>query len=81
MRQPRKHHSAPAAPVRRASPELPTNGFALIVDGLVKAEFSSKDRARSQAADLKSRFPMLQVRVYDACSKHSEDIALAATDG
>jgi len=81
MRQPRKDHAMPAAPIRRASPELPVNGFALVVDGLVKAEFSSKDRARRQAADLKSRFPMLQVRVYDAESKRSENIALATTDG
>jgi hypothetical protein len=32
----------------------------------MKTEFKTKDRALKAARDLKSRFPMLQVKVYDA---------------
>ena len=42
---------------------------------------SSLPRIKPQKAakDLKERFPMLQVKVYDAESKRSEEIELAAT--
>ena len=59
--------AAPApAPVNRATAEPPTSGHALVVDGQMKTEFKTKDRALKAARDLKSRFPMLQVKVYDA---------------
>ncbi len=41
-------------------------------------EFKRKDRALKVARDLKSRFPMLQVKIYDAEEKRSEEIELAA---
>ena len=59
--------------------DLPTSGYTLIVDGHSKAGFASKDQALKAAKDLKGRFPMLQVKVYDAESKRSEEIELAAT--
>jgi hypothetical protein len=58
--------------------ELPTSGYALVVDGQMKTEFKTKDRAVNTARDLKSRFPMLQVKVYDAEQKRSDEIELAA---
>lgn len=48
---------------------LPTTGFAILVDGCVKAEFSTKDGAESGARDLKRRFPVVQVKIYDAHAK------------
>jgi hypothetical protein len=48
------------------------------VDGLAKREFDTQDRALKAARELKARFPMLQVKVYDAESKQSETIELAA---
>lgn len=66
---------------RRASTpaeEVPASGYALIVDGQVKTEFETHDRAIKAAKNLKERFPMLQVKVYDAEKKMSENIALAA---
>ena len=62
----------------RAGNGLSTCGYTLIVDGLAKREFDTQDRALKAARDLKRRFPMLQVKVYDAESKQSETIELAA---
>jgi hypothetical protein len=50
----------------------------LIVDGQVKTEFKEQDRALKAARDLKGRFPMLQVKVYDAGNRRSEQIELVA---
>jgi hypothetical protein len=66
------------APMTRAATSLPTGGFALIVDGQVKAEFETRDRALEAATDLKRRFPMLQVKIYDAQNRQNESIDSAA---
>jgi hypothetical protein len=53
--------AAPApAPVNRATTELPTSGYALVVDGQMKTEFKTKDGAVNAARDRKGRFPMLK---------------------
>jgi len=78
MRQQRRMAAPAPAPVIRATTELPTSGYALVVDGQMKTEFKTKDRAVNTAIDLKSRFPMLQVEVYDAEAKQSDEIELAA---
>ena len=49
--------------------ELPTTGYALEVDGRLKTEFETREGARSGAEELKKRFPMLRVKVYDAETK------------
>ena len=41
--------------------ELPKTGFALEIDGRLKAEFSTKAGAEQGAVELKRRFPMLQI--------------------
>jgi hypothetical protein len=66
-----------STPMHRASPGLPTSGYALIVDGHIKSEFNTKEGVEKGARELKRRFPMLQIKVYDAEAKHSEEIALA----
>lgn len=53
---------------------LPTTGYGLEVDGLIKSEFVTMEGATNGARELKARFPMLQVRVYDAASKTRKDI-------
>jgi len=52
----------------QAHSELPTSGFAIEVDGRLKTQFSTPEGARSGAEELKRRFPMLQVRIYDAAA-------------
>ncbi len=59
-----------------AARELPISGYGLEVDGRLKAEFATKDGAWAGAAELKKRFPMLQVRIYDALTKAREEVQL-----
>jgi hypothetical protein len=61
------------------SEERPSSGYALVVDRQIEtAEFNAHDGALKAARDLKGRFPMLQVKVYDAEKKHNEKIEIAA---
>ena len=76
MRKQHTQRTSAAAPVYRAKSGLPTSGYAVIVDGQIKAEFDTHDRALKTARDLKGRFPKLQVKVYDAQKKHSEKIEM-----
>lgn len=78
MRQQRTQRMTTAAPTHRTGIDLPASGYALVVDGQVKTEFNTRDRALKAAKDLKGRFPMLQIKVYDAERKSSEPIELAA---
>jgi hypothetical protein len=64
--------------MHRASPSLPTNGYALIVDGHIKNEFKTKEGAEKGARELKLRFPLLQIKVYNAEAKVSEEVVLAS---
>lgn len=59
-----------------AAHELPASGYALEVDGRFKAEFATRDGAWAGAAELKKRFPMLQVKIYDALAKSREEVQL-----
>lgn len=79
MRQQRTQRSPVAARATtiRAPTDLPTSGYALIVDGHAKLEFKNQDFAVQAAKDLKTRFPNLQIKVYDAETKWAEQIELA----
>lgn len=59
------------------SREFPASGYGLEVDGRLKAEFATKDGARTGAEELKTRFPMLQIRIYDAQTQTREDVELS----
>ncbi|HTC78455.1 MAG TPA: hypothetical protein VK657_07555 [Terriglobales bacterium] len=61
----------------RAPIEPPASGYALVVDGQIKTEFKTKDRALKAARDLKTSFPMLQVKIFNAEEKRNEKIELA----
>lgn len=60
------------APTRR----LPASGYVLEVDGQFKTEFATRDGAWAGAEALKKRRPMLQVRIYDAMTKATEEVQL-----
>ncbi|WP_316396957.1 hypothetical protein [Bradyrhizobium sp. 33ap4] len=57
-----------------ATRQLPASGYALEVDGRLKAEFATRDGARTGGVELKMRFPRLQIRIYDAETKAREEI-------
>jgi len=50
-----------------------TEGFGLEVDGRMKTVFPTLQAAQKRASDLKTEFPMLQVKVYDAVEKKFAD--------
>lgn len=52
-----------------AARELPASGYALEVDGRIKAEFETRDGVKMGAEELKKRFPMLRIRIFDAQTK------------
>ena len=59
-----------------ATCELPASGYALEVDGRLKAEFATRDGAKTGAEELKKRFPMLRIKIYDAQTKTREEVQL-----
>jgi hypothetical protein len=54
--------------------ELPKSGFAIEIDGRPKTEFSTREGAERGAVELKRRFPMLQIRIYDADAQSRDDL-------
>jgi hypothetical protein len=68
--------SSPAPPMHRAALDLPKTGYVLIVDGQAKKEFETQNRALKTVRELKNRFPRLQVKVYDAEAKQSQNVDL-----
>lgn len=57
--------------------ELPQSGYAVVVDGQVKTSFMTKEGAQNGAKDLKRRFPMLQIKVYDADTRQVHEVEFA----
>lgn len=47
----------------------PPDGFTLLVDGHFKNQFGDLKGAKAAASELKSRFPMLRIEIYDAARK------------
>jgi hypothetical protein len=56
--------------------QLPASGYALEVDGRLKAEFATRDGAEMGAVELKKRFPLLRIKIYDAQTKTREEVLL-----
>ena len=59
---------------------IPKSGYILEIDGRMKNRFESESDARAKAIQLKARFPMLQVKVYDAVEKTRTLVSTAADD-
>jgi hypothetical protein len=47
----------------------PANGYAMVVDGHFKTQFSEEDAANNAASELLANFAMLQVEIYNAKEK------------
>lgn len=82
MRRQRRQSKTPIAPPPQAAPTrtlpsgLPETGYALIVGGRAKSEFKMKEGAEKEARELKQRFRILQIKVYDAEANCSEEIVM-----
>jgi len=72
----RRLHEMHKPAQEKPAKDLPQSGYAVVVDGQIKTEFKTKEGAQNGARDLKRRFPMLQIKVYDAETKHIQDIEL-----
>ena len=48
----------------------PTDGFSLEVDAKLKSQHPTLEAAMNVGAELKRKFPMLQVTIYDAAAKN-----------
>ena len=70
MKRPKLHVEDQPQPrnIRRAD-IAPADGYALVVDGHFKYQFSEEGAAKQAAAELLLKYPMLQVEIYDASSK------------
>ena len=53
---------------------LPGSGYGIEVDGLLKSEFVTIEGATNGASELKTRFPMLQIRIFDAVAKTRTEV-------
>jgi hypothetical protein len=47
----------------------PANGYAIVVDGHFKTQFSEESAAKKAATELLANFPMLQIEIYNATAK------------
>jgi hypothetical protein len=47
----------------------PTEGYALVIDGHFKTQFSEVSAAKKNADELLAKYPMLKVEIYDASAK------------
>jgi hypothetical protein len=50
------------------------SGYGIEVDGLLKSEFITIEGATKGARELKTRFPMLQIRIFDAVAKTRTEV-------
>jgi hypothetical protein len=48
---------------------FPTEGFSIEVDGKIKSQYPTAEAAQKVGAELKRRFPVLKVMIYDAAVK------------
>jgi len=48
---------------------FPTEGFSLEVDGKIKSQYATAEAATAAGAELKRKFPVIQVMIYDAAGK------------
>jgi hypothetical protein len=62
------HRRTAAQNIQRAD-IAPGDGYAMVVDGHFKTQFSEESAAKKAATELLARYPMLQVEIYDATTK------------
>jgi hypothetical protein len=49
--------------------EVPHEGFVLSVDGVMKAQFETLAEAMAAGSNLKTKFPVIYVQVFDATAQ------------
>ena len=59
---------------------LPSDGYGLEVDGKIKTQFTAEDAAMKAGLELKKKFPLIQVKIFDAKQRTRTQIELPKTD-
>jgi hypothetical protein len=59
-----------------ATRKLTASGYEIEADGRLEAEFTTRDGAKAGGEELKKRFPMLQIRIYDAQTSAREEMQI-----
>ena len=74
MKKPtRRIEEPPPRNIQRAD-IAPANGYAIVIDGHFKTQFSEEGAAKKKATELLAKFPMLQIEIYDATAKSRTSI-------
>lgn len=55
---------------------LPTEGFGLQVDGKIKSHYPTSDEAVKAGVEIKRKYPVVQVSVYDAVNRTRTPVEL-----
>jgi hypothetical protein len=63
------HEAEEQAPRNIPANTAPTEGFSLEVDGKIKSQHPTIEAAMAIGGELKRKFPVLQVMVFDAAAK------------
>jgi hypothetical protein len=69
MKKPTLHVDHPQPRNIQRADIAPTEGYAIVVDGHFKTQFSEVDAAKKAANELLAKYPMLQIEIYDASAK------------
>lgn len=54
----------------------PTEGYGLLVDGKLKSHYPTLEAATTAARELKKKFPLIQVALFDAATQTRTVVAL-----
>lgn len=69
MSRPSLHMEASQSRQVQRADLAPAVGYAIVVDGHFKTEFAEESTAMKAASELRAKYPMLKVEIYDASSK------------
>ena len=69
MKKPTLHIEEPKPRNIQRADIAPSIGYAIVVDGHFKTQFSDESAAKKAASELQSNYPMLQIEIYDATAK------------
>ena len=56
-------------PMKTRADMIPTDGYILSVDGKLKARYETAKEATAAASSLKQKYPVIQVKIYDAAKQ------------
>ena len=68
--------NSPEGIKKRRLDALPTAGFGLQVDGKIKSQYETAEAALKAGLEIKTKFPVVQVAVFDAATQIRSPVEL-----